>query len=164
LLWLLLMCFFPAPGGDAATAEVRSMTAPGPRRGRAAAAGPPPGAAAPLRPSWSVKFRAPPPLAAARRPDRSPRPRRTERRWWSPTGRRHAHSRGLLLLHRRRRKERHHKERASEAYTTAAGLWPLGSSCLVLVLHRTQLCLERPRQRLDFFLVVARPPAFGCLL
>jgi len=34
---------------------------------------------------------------------------------------------------------------------------------LVLVLHRTQLFLERPRQRLDFSFVVARPPAFGCL-
>ena len=55
------------------------------------------------------------------------------------------------------------KERASEAYTAAAGLLPLGSSRLVLVLHRTQLFLERPRQRLDIFLMVARPPAFGCL-
>ena len=82
LLWLVLICCFPAPGGDAATTEVRSVTA---------------------------------------------------------------------------HKERHHKERASEAYTAAAGLWLRGSSRLVLVLHRTQLFLERPRQRLDFFLVVARP-------
>jgi hypothetical protein len=46
--------FFPAPGGDAATVEVRSMMAPRPRRGRAAATGPPLGAAAPLRPSRKI--------------------------------------------------------------------------------------------------------------
>ena len=41
--------------------------------------------------------------------------------------------------------------------------WTVAPWSLVLVLHRTQLFLERPRQRLDFSLVVARPPAFGCL-